>query len=362
LTSRFAFLDIVRGVAIFAVVATHTAALVLSSAPHNALTELLGSTFASFRYGVELFFLLSGFLIGWIYDKSGNRKTFLLMRFFRLWPLWAMFTVIWLLYRLSNSHQEMPKTWSEAIANLAFLGWATPGSDNSFLGGQWSIQVEVYCYLIFSALKGRSTRAVLIATTSLNLIGLVNNGLLKPIQPELAAPLSNLAVWSGFSFFALGLLISRLMRSESIVLGLDTMFLPKFSKISGILALASTLISPAYYGSPIEALGFVTGSLAAALVISKGKYSADLFRILGRYSYSIFFSHFFVLIAVEFLLPKSIVSTPIAAITLFGSTVIVLTICTGIARATMWAIEGPALRLGKRLSLLVSSGGQRTIA
>ena len=347
--TRFQFLDIVRGIAIASVVTTHSAALVLSQTPVNVVTETVGQTLSSFRFGVELFFLLSGFLIGFIYDKPGKSRPFLIMRFFRLWPLWSTFTGIWLTYKILENPISSSRAIPEALANLVFLGWAYPGTDNSFLGGQWSIQVEVFCYLIFAVIKGRSARTLFLAVFVLNLIGILNNGALKVLSPEIAAPISNLTVWSGFSFFVAGVLLSRISKSNSWASEALGMFRSVGGRFSAALAIISTLFAPAYYGSILEAAGFVTGGVFFALAVGQENPIAKGFALLGRYSYSIFFSHFFVLLAIEYVLSKFILNTMTGLFALGVVIAVTLLISTFLAKLTMVSIEGPALKAGKAL-------------
>ena len=102
-------LDGIRGLAIFMVLGWHCFAipLLLSSSP---ILRNLGKIGTLFWSGVDLFFVLSGFLIGGILmdAKDSNRyfSTFYIRRAFRILPIYLICCAVYPLFR--SNWQAMP--------------------------------------------------------------------------------------------------------------------------------------------------------------------------------------------------------------------------------------------------------------
>src|SRR6266404_5341022 len=96
-STRITELDGIRGLAIALVVAYHYFFLIIASRPASALSYALA--IGRFTWtGVDLFFVLSGFLIGGILldarNSSNYFRVFYTRRFYRIIPLYA----VWLLF------------------------------------------------------------------------------------------------------------------------------------------------------------------------------------------------------------------------------------------------------------------------
>ena len=145
--NRIFGLDALRAAAILGVLLAHGFGVLY---PHVPYLGLLGH--GGF-YGVELFFVLSGFLIGRILIKAGPELghapalwTFYLRRWFRTLPLfWLFFLInVWLEWFLRQRHL----TWSELAGHLFFLR-TFAANRASFFGESWSLAVEEWFYLLF---------------------------------------------------------------------------------------------------------------------------------------------------------------------------------------------------------------------
>jgi peptidoglycan/LPS O-acetylase OafA/YrhL len=115
-------------------------------APYQVL-----SSFAKYGYlGVDLFFLISGFVI-LMTASDGSCKRFMLSRIVRLYPAyWACCTITFLLATLVGSHRSSP-TVVQYLVNLSMLNGfiGVPDID----GVYWSLNIEIRFYaLIFTAL------------------------------------------------------------------------------------------------------------------------------------------------------------------------------------------------------------------
>jgi exopolysaccharide production protein ExoZ len=345
LKNRILLIDRLRGFAIISVVALHTNNTLLDNVPETMATHSFSELNVLLRHGVELFFILSGFLMGYLYDGSGSKTNYLSARFFRLWPLWALFTVIWIPVHLALGNEKPAAQLGEGVFNLIFLGWAYPGTDNNFVGGQWSIQIEIFCYLAFAFLKNRRTSTIAVTLLVMNSLGLFNNVLVHYWNPAVSAPLSNLSIWSGFSFFALGVVLARAYSRGTHEMFKNYQALPRRSVLLFGSTISSCVLAPAYYGNFLEAFGYVSVSIILTILISKLPLIDAILTWWGAHSYSVFFNHFFVLIAVNSFLAA--VKPPSAALVLIP--IFVFLISAVIAKLTERFVERPSIEFGRYL-------------
>jgi peptidoglycan/LPS O-acetylase OafA/YrhL len=145
-------LDGLRAIAILSVVAWHY--LGIADGPASAAWR----TFMVGRTGVDLFFVLSGYLITSILlanTRSQNYfSIFYLRRSFRILPIYAAMVAIYLIGRQLNggirSLFDGPLPWWSYVAGLQNICMTidqTYGA--SWLAGTWSLAIEEQFYLIF---------------------------------------------------------------------------------------------------------------------------------------------------------------------------------------------------------------------
>ena len=97
--------------------------------------------------GVDLFFVISGFLIGSILFKEYKRtqqinfKRFYARRFLRLMPVYV-FSMILGVYFLNETD---PEGWKDAWSNLLYINNFVR---NSYMGWTWSLAIEEQFYLV----------------------------------------------------------------------------------------------------------------------------------------------------------------------------------------------------------------------
>lgn len=186
-------LDVMRATAILLVVFWHSYDLITDLAP--------GFEAPFFLDGVDLFFVLSGYLIGGILLAHLRKedvpwglrlKDFWLRRFFRTLPNYYLFLLLnilllWLGLRPGLLHVNV-------LAYFVFLQNAWVSID-LFFWESWSLVVEVWFYLlfpvllfVFSKLVGMDARKALLATTLLFLVlPMVARYLLAPEVDSIAA-------------------------------------------------------------------------------------------------------------------------------------------------------------------------------
>ena len=143
-------LDLLRAAAIMMVVCAHGFVVLY---PHFG--EPLGFFGHGGFYGVELFFVLSGFLIGQILIRAagdlgaaGNVAYFYVRRWFRTLPLFFLFLIVNVVFeRLFRAH---PVGLGEALSHGLFLRNLT-GFHMTFFPESWSLAIEEWFYLLFPA-------------------------------------------------------------------------------------------------------------------------------------------------------------------------------------------------------------------
>ncbi len=162
---RIPELDGLRGMAIGMVLYFHFVTLALVVRPHEMLDYLQIMT-RSFWSGVDLFFVLSGFLIGGILLDASNSpnyfKTFYIRRICRILPIYFLFIcLVGIAYRFVYRSIGAPLDWAFAgkLPWYSYLSFAqnvwmtklnTVGS--SILGSTWSLAVEEQFYLVLPLL------------------------------------------------------------------------------------------------------------------------------------------------------------------------------------------------------------------
>jgi len=147
--ARIFGLDLLRAAAILSVLFAHLFAVLY---PHVPWLGLLGH--GGF-FGVELFFVLSGFLIGQILIREGAElgrgaalPSFYLRRWFRTLPLFWLLVVLNVL--LDRWQQGSRLAASDVLGHALFVrNFAAPGL--MFLPESWSLAVEEWFYLLFPA-------------------------------------------------------------------------------------------------------------------------------------------------------------------------------------------------------------------
>lgn len=151
-SDRIEFLDGLRGLAILLVVMFHAYARWPELVPY-------GSTFSNiklFSYGwlgVQLFFLISGFVIFLTLDRCANLSEFLVRRWLRLFP--AMFICSLFIWYTAPLFPERPAglpTAEQLIPGLTFIDpqWLQTAGirTRAIEGAFWSLFVESQFYVI----------------------------------------------------------------------------------------------------------------------------------------------------------------------------------------------------------------------
>lgn len=299
-------LDVLRGVAVILILILHVGVLT----PGIAQAPFLYHIITRSAVGMQLFFVLSGYLISQSWDKAQNHphqlRNFACLRIAKILPLYVIMLHINIVVYLWQSSQAgfepLPNSITEEnfnlsnyAAHLVFLQGLIPSWQHSLLDGSWSIVVEVYFYATAPFLLSRCL------TTSIATLWWLCLAITVSV---LFARLTVAATgaWGYYGFpaqlpcFLFGVLVHR-VRQEWRTVAID-------SRASPILVLCVLLALGMYRGatSPVglHMIYAVLFSIVLFVIVTWSKSSAKIAgaRILaatGRMSYAIFFAHLFVL-------------------------------------------------------------------
>ncbi len=365
-------LDGLRGFAILIVIAGHYISV---SAPRH-IGQVLSTTAALSWTGVDLFFVLSGFLIGGILldvrDSSNYFPVFYARRFFRIFPVYYAWLVLYVLLltvgrSFLQSHMAsgiVPtlgfETWSHFLYLQNFLAGGYVAISEWCVGATWSLAVEEQFYLIAPLavrfLNRRTLSWSLVATVAVApLIRLFVRSKF-PSGPDLAYTL----MFCRIDALALGMLVAIAVRDEKwkmIVLGNSRMLKTASAILTvGMIGIWIWAHNPRFL--PAQSLGytwiafFYASILLLAISLPAGPIAtvcrSGFLRELGRVSYCMYIIHLPVQLGVSMLLthrPPQLFNF-LDVVSLIAG----LGITYGIARISWIMLEHPLLQIGHRWS------------
>ena len=269
-------LDFLRGIAALGVVLYHYSGLLLPTLNPNYLTSIL----AYGEYGVQIFFVISGFIIPFSMKKSNySLSDFwknLLRRYIRLAPpayvamlfsILIYFSAILVLKRPIDGISWPGFNWKAIIGNLSFTA---PLIKSSWFNPVfWTLAIEFQFYIVIGLLLPLILNKKYLATILICIpILLIGNNRPESID------------WFGWffghaSFFFLGILL--FLKKESILKGIPFILLSVFT------------ILICYYQNSLPK--FIFGMSAFLIILSNITISFKAASYLGGISYSLYITH-----------------------------------------------------------------------
>lgn len=280
-----------RGIAVFLVFLVHYASLVEPWLPVGGpMAFLLDGVHDIGNVGVDLFFVLSGFLIyGGLVESRKPFAVYLRRRVRRIYPTFlGVFALYLVLAYATGRHERLPAAPPELALFLAQNLLLLPGvfPIEPLITVAWSLSYEFFFYLLVPllvALAGLRARSrdwrigFLLLITALALVGF--------------------ALWGGpvrMAVFGAGMLLHELMRSgrgdgvaalPGLLAGLFAVAVPLLAMPGpGLQALRTALIALGFLVLCLGAIGRAGGPLGQAL-------SWTPLRWLGNISYSYYLLH-----------------------------------------------------------------------
>ncbi|MEU9288428.1 acyltransferase [Streptomyces sp. NPDC048275] len=147
--SRLGWLDALRGIAALVVVFDHSSYTFMADFRRELMPQ-----FNTSRYGIMVFFLVSGYIIPSSLERRGCVRTFWIGRIFRVYPLWAAVVTVLLAFNLLGI-AEMRDFGRQSAVTVA-VAHATMlqellGTPNLLLV-LWTLSYEMSFYLLVVAL------------------------------------------------------------------------------------------------------------------------------------------------------------------------------------------------------------------
>ena len=305
-------LDAIRGLAILGVVFYHAFYWARDLSAYSPWQRIFLKTMSVGQYGVNLFFVLSGFLITGILlntrDRKDYYKRFYLRRALRILPAYYLTLLILVVFRMaSKGFMLMSLLYS---SNLSLL-FGIPMS----YAVLWSLAVEEHFYLVWPmAVRRISLRGLLVLAVSLMVLSPALRFWCSLLPAKYGAIVGGCSyyTWNCFDGLALGALMALLVRRMND----DRRKLLRFSLVliglGFLIAAAGLPLGIRTRMNPVgEALQWVPwhfglgGLLAIFVVAGSGKWRAlvapRILTFFGGISYGLYLYHLLFLFAYHWL-------------------------------------------------------------
>lgn len=353
-SGRFLFIDGLRGVAALAVVCYHLNENLPS--PRPWIGRSLGTLFGHGNLGVDVFFVLSGFVI-FHSVRAGERSLRYLARFgvrrsIRLDPpLWATIAIeivlirvgLWLFPALAT---PLPTT-SQIFANVTYAQrfFGIPSIVPVF----WSLTYEVQFYMVLVG--------------GLVLLHHLRAGMVLRELLYAAVFVYSLTIWVGLADLPLrGLFIDRWFEfalgiAAAAVLG-QQLSVSRFA----VLGIVTLLVAAAPSAGAYRMQTMGTSVVTASIIVIVGSFggmdrvlAGPVIQYLGRISYSLYLIHLSIgwrLVS----LAKSLIGPELGVLQWF----MIFGIGVGVSIAAAWllnvGLEAPSMRFAQRIRLPKTAG------
>jgi len=255
--------------------------------------------------GMDIFFILSGFLIHLRYDLfrdgSASFGDFLVHRLARLYPVYALFILFYCLFL-------NPNFWKDVNCFLMYMTFSQCWVFNKYwdvIVCLWSISTEVLLYIFYcmgSVLFNSKKRIFILLSVPVFYIGAkyALNYFELGQNHEFQHWLAYSSVLSRGRQFCVGILICEFIKfldKNNIVLNIQ-----KISFVLPFLLLLLVFLPFGWmsYWEEMICIGSVFVFLIRSKDVVSHFFSTKILRLLGRASYSIYLVHLLVLLYIHF--------------------------------------------------------------
>lgn len=246
--------------------------------------------------GVDLFFIISGFIITYVTGTHIHPIEFWVRRLIRIAPLYWFYTLIMvgLLVLVPKAFAQLQFSWRYLVYSWCFiLSENNAGSIGTLLGVGWTLCYEAYFYAVFGLMLYLPQRYRFIGLGGLILTGTLLQMLIQP------AAFATVAVSSLPLEFLAGCLLARAYQRQ--------WHLPTAAAIialvAGLLALfvagQHNWVQHQQSGHRVLYFGLPCLAIAAGVIALEVRHALAIPRWLlaiGAASYSLYLSHQFILV------------------------------------------------------------------
>jgi peptidoglycan/LPS O-acetylase OafA/YrhL len=280
-TPRLQSLDGLRGLAAIAVVLYHYGYRYSELIrPHTPGFKLVG---VNGHFGINLFFIISGFVIFMSLERSRNAGDFAVSRFARLWPPYVVCACLTVTVIVAAHFNPLGLTVKDALLNLLMTNMAL--GNVAIDGSYWTLTYEVLFYafaaIVFFLLRVRRMEWACLAWLGLAFVARISGFNRHHLR---------IGVVLGVDFchlFILGMMIYLIWQRRHTWLTL----------VTAILAFTMTLFGPFYNPGNIALWQFIVMTAIFALSVwlaAENKLKVLNIRpliFLGEISYSLYLVH-----------------------------------------------------------------------
>lgn len=311
-------IQILRAVAAIAVLFFHVERE-LSRGHPSLFTPLFVNSAWLGQAGVDIFFVISGFIMYFVHHRDfarpGMAPRFLLRRLVRVLPTYWLLTTLTVagLALLPGLFNSRLIDWEWIVASYLFIPWQSPAGDISPpVGPGWTLNYEMYFYVVFATLLLFPRRMAILAITGFMLASVLLGLILQPDLPILRMMTSALLIE-----FQFGIWIACAF-ARGMTLG-------NYTRIAlGGAALAVFAAAPALYTNGdlatwwrLPFFGLPAAALMAVVVLRPGLQAparalSRVFVALGDSSYALYLTHVFTLRIVDVMLTRLLPPLPVA--------------------------------------------------
>lgn len=350
-THRLAYLDALRGIAAFTVCIYHVVGYLGAGNGTPLSAEIKTTVLEAFdlgRFGVVLFFLISGFIIPTSLKPGTTLSRFALTRFFRLYPAYWLACLLILVLPFATPAGNLGLR--EVLANLTMVPKLFHAQE--FSGVFWTLFVEIVfyigCAILFAARALEKPLVVGLVAVGLNLV--TPGAILLNTFCHTSLPVSFLCFHLSFLFmgsvFRLDLLKHEPM-ARTFGLFLVPLLAITVPVTTGLLFPVPQAVSTQFVmHHPLASVLAYFAALGLFLLVAwKKTHIATPVARLGQASYSLYLLHMLCIAAVA----RLVMPDTHALIAMYAAASLLLSVL--VAQAGYRLVEKPAMALGKRLAL-----------
>ncbi|EBV2370670.1 acyltransferase [Salmonella enterica] len=345
-------IQILRGIAALFVVCFHFRYAVNDI---YAQKDIGNRLFEFGSFGVDLFFIISGFIMAMSARKNENLSEFFIKRFFRIYPLY--FVVLTLYILLSFNEYSFPQIIKSYLLVPIDYKSEMPYYGYSIMAIAWTLTYEFWFYFIFGISKKLSYKSkFIISSVLLSAPVVLVNGI--NIDAFHANYVLNWGVFNNIQFitnpvvynFILGILSFNIC---VFVSKHKELLRPALSLVLPLLLLYGVIgvVSIRGMGHGINQWGWYCFIIVTSIVISemyfKDMYANSKMVYLGEISFSIYLIHPLLFILVNSYHPFIDVFNSLSGFTRL-SCLVAFVVC--ISHIVYRLIEIPTHNLGKKLA------------
>ena len=342
---RLAFIDTLRGVAVLCVLVQHVLEQIVltgqTGAYEGMIHDLIGYYFNFGRFGVVLFFFVSGFVVPYSFpDSAAPVRDFAVSRFFRLYPMYWLSILLALAILPGAEGMSFP-LW-QVLVNLTMFQNLV-GLPNMVVA-HWTLAIELIfyigCVVLFLTGLLRRSAAVFAIVVAISCAGI-----LLPMLFEQRVVSRLLEVLLNIDAMLIGKLIRDTVMGRKLRWWHVAMCLGLYSGFA--IVVFKRLYGGEYQGNFFHSYSIASAYIAAGIIFTTFASYGDRLAwrsltFVGTISYSVYLMQVYVLAAtVHYLGAGSNLVQWIA----FAVGVVSVTIL--ISWGTYYGLEKPAVAFGR---------------